>query len=358
MASLGNDLASIRKQQDLTLEDIHRITKIPTHILKAIENDTIFTDFEENKTYIRSYVRSYAKALKLDDGEVVQALDDFEVGIYSGRLLGRDIGEHTDKHEAPPPPEEPEPPKETPERDRKSDMVHDHAPKPAAKRPALKNRQEHVEPPPSVSSVDWHDMVMKFTPLQKPSRMWLGIVIILLLVAAVVLFWFYRNNPDLLSRGDAAPETTQNISQPAVVPDSLQLNLTDTQESQVAGQTTALSDTLRMLIYAAYGKLEPVRVYTDVMGELNPYWIEEGDAVAFEFADVIGIRGQYSRMELLVNGHPLENFRQRFYRPDTTMVVIERNVFENDRRWLQPPPDSTELGFVPPTRIMERPIFN
>lgn len=365
MASLGQDLAAIRKQKHMSLEDLHNATKIPKHILQAIEDDTIFTDFSENKTYIRSYVRSYGKAVKLDDEQVVDALNKFEEGQYTGQLLQEE--EISGEAEAETTAEEF---READEEKGPDDMVHDHVPEsPGEQQAEASAGAERIPPPPSVDSVDWADMGRRFTPLQSKSRMWIGIVVILMIVLAVVFFWIYQNNPDLLSSNQVSPETTQNLSQPGVVPDSLQLNLSNSEDTNASSFTAntdsdtetpaqTLPDTLSMLIYAAYGKLEPVRVYTDVMDNLNPYWIEYGEAFRFEFVNEIRLRGQYSRMELLVNGHPIENFRQRFYDSDTSMVVIERSLFENDDRWLQPSPPSSELDFLPPSVVQDRPIFN
>ncbi|MDX1617776.1 MAG: helix-turn-helix domain-containing protein [Balneolaceae bacterium] len=380
MASLGKDLATIRKQRQYSLDDLHNATKIPRHILQAIEDDSIFTEFSENKTYIRSYIRSYAKALKLEDERVVEALNKFEEEQYEGQLLQREDIAAEEEQAAFSVSETREQNMETDEvaveedgdegaDEEVNDMVHDHIPDAPREKPlAPAGTEEGVPEPPSIDSVDWADMGRKFTPLQTKSRMWIGIVVILIIVAAVVFFWIYQNNPDLLSSDQLSPDNTQNLTQPGVVPDSLQLNLTNDRESSPNGSFTentgadaaaqTLPDTLTMLIYAAYGKLEPVRVYTDVMGELNPYWIENGEAYRFEFVNVIRIRGQYSRMEMLVNGHPIQNFRQRFYQPDTSMVVIERSLFENDDRWLEPPPSSSELGFLPPSIVQDRPRFN
>src|SRR6056297_2691190 len=86
MASLGRDLAHIRKEQELSLEDIYETTKIPVRILRSIEDDSIFDDFENNATYIRSYVRSYAKALPIDEKQIIYALDKVAKNDYSGSL--------------------------------------------------------------------------------------------------------------------------------------------------------------------------------------------------------------------------------------------------------------------------------
>ncbi len=118
-----------------------------------------------------------------------------------------------------------------------------------------------------------------------------------------------------------------------------------------------LPDTLSILLYAAYGKLEPVRVYTDIMNEINPYWIEEGNALRFNFVNDIQIRGQFSRIVLFLNGHVITNFREQFYNPETRLVEINRSYFEGEPKWLQPAPDSASIDAPPPT-IRERPTFN
>ena len=123
-------------------------------------------------------------------------------------------------------------------------------------------------------------------------------------------------------------------------------------------QLTVLPDTLSLVIYAAHGILEPVRVYSDVMDELNPYWIEQGEAFRFEFVNTIRIRGQYSRMELLLNGHVIQNFAQQYYNPDTRMVELDRSIFEGDERWLSAPSDSLPINAPPPEVILDRPQFN
>lgn len=374
MPSLGNDLASIREELGKSIEDIHQSTKIPLRILQSIEEDSIFTSLEENTTYIRSYIRSYAKALKIDDDDIVRALDQLESGRYTGFLLtGEDAASkkafaHDPEDE--PAEKDPEKKKEEKAKEKKkdtapksetdSDMVHDHAPAGDAGYEDSA-RHQRIPDPPSVTSVDWADMGRKFTPLQTKSRMWIGFVFIFLIIAGTVGFFIYQYQ--FQGEGQGPSGQSQN-SQEAIPSDSLHLNLSTpaSNPNDAAGQAEqaaeALSDTLTLVIYAAYGKLEPVRVYTDVMDSLNPYWIEQGEAFTFDFVNNMRLRGQYSRMVLMLNGHVIENFRQNFYNPETGMLVIERSYFENDDRWLQPPPDSLQIDAPPPRLIRERPIFN
>lgn len=87
MSSIGKDLATIRLYLKWTLEDLHKVTRIPLETLKRIENSTIFEDPNENSVYVRSFVRTYARALKLDDELTTTSLDLQEKGEYNGELL-------------------------------------------------------------------------------------------------------------------------------------------------------------------------------------------------------------------------------------------------------------------------------
>lgn len=361
MPSLGNDLAAIRKKLDLTIEDIHEATKIPIHILESIEDDTIFDDLDQNATYIRSYVRSYAKKLEIEEERTIRALDQVERGSYSGILRDESKTGTIPKFQGKP--KEPYKPKEQDEKPKSK--------KKESPEPKEKSEAKPVTPPdtpksqttetPSVHSVDWVDMGRKFKPLKSRSRLWVGVVIVI--IAVIGIFGIYY-----LFRGDTTPADTSEQQSPvttteAVQPDSLQLSLTGPDNADTVRQTQtqpaeSLSDTLSLAIYAAYQKLEPVRVYTDVMASLNPYWIELGEAVRFKFVNTIRIRGPYERMVLLLNGHVIENFEERFLNPESGMVEINREAFEGESKWLQPPPDSLGLNVPDPTVIKNQPIFN
>ena len=383
MASLGRDLAHIRKEQELSLEDIYEATKIPTRILKSIEDDSILTDFENNATYIRSYVRSYAKALSIDEKQIVYALNKVEKNDYSGSLqsLFDEQPERSIEHDE----KEDKTDDQSADSDELSDedMVHDHSPEfesdqtdssedtPEKPKSSPLPKADH----PDVKSVDWADMGRRFQPLKSVrSRTWAGIFITLLIIIAAVSFFYFYETDSVSNEVANNPTTTQQEESPdqEVSTDSLELDIVpssetnDTSERQSA--TTAddipnealstLPDTLSVVLYAAYGRLEPVRVYTDIMDDINPYWIEQGEAIRFNFVNELNIRGQFSRMVLLLNGHPVQNLREEFYNPDSRLLEINRSYFENDTQWLQTAPDSLEIDAPPPSTIRDRPTFN
>lgn len=407
MPSLGNDLALIRKHRGLSLEDVRNATKIPAHILSSIEDDSLFSEMEEHKTYVRSYVRSYAKAVDIEEETIVRALDHLEEGRYRGLLrketegvkgplfqlddeerrsgeTEEEISESTPdargrSGEKATEPEGGSPDEEPGGKNESGDMVHDHSPAALEGRGeergdespvgAVSGEPPRVPPPPDVSSVDWADMGKKFKPLRSRPRIWIGASAILLILAAAALYFIFG------MQGSAGGETgppdpaADRQQQRNLAPDSLQMELsrdnpTGSVDSAADGMgalqqpAEALPDTLTLAVYAAYGQLEPVRVQSDLMGSINPYWIEEGTAYSFDFTESIRIRGQYERMELLLNGRPIPDFRNSFYNPESRMLEISRSYFEEDPVWLQPPPDSLAMNAPPPRNIRERPTFN
>ncbi len=371
MASLGKDLALIRKDQNLSLDDINKATKIPVRILKSIENDSIFSDFEESSTYIRSYVRTYAKALSIDEKQVIYALDKRQKNEYSGSLRKSwkdDPDWAADEYEATESSEE-----DT--SDQENDMIHDHSPEfqPSGETQSPSENLRSVESDTSgkrseVRSVDWADMGRRFTPLRSTTpRTLIGIIVLVLIVAGGTFFYFYQGES---SNSADTQQNTEQASPPTISTDSLELNISPVQDdSPMVVQDTGsanlqnetmqtLPDTLTMILYAAYGKLEPVRVYTDIMDNINPYWLEQGQALRFTFVNEIRIRGDFSNIILMLNGHVVQNFREQFYNPDTRLVEINRSYFEDDPKWLQPAPDSLDIDAPPPTSIQDRPTFN
>lgn len=380
MASLGNDLAQIRKKRNLTLEDLQEATKIPKRILRSIEDDSIFGDFEENPTYIRSYIRGYAKAISIDDKQIIRALDKWEVGAYESFLLEIEGIETPDKDEVDT--EEKDEKEEAPSSpDEDDDMIHDHSPafqyegdqdSESASGSVPKSRRSSEES--DIHSVNWARMGKQFTPLQSNrSRIWFAVIIVLV-IGLGGFFYFYFNSDSEQIAESQNNTGQQQETEAALSTDSLELNITPSPGDDTTAQTPteevdtsgsiqsemldALPDTLNMIVYAAYGRLEPVRVYTDIMGDINPYWIEEGEAVQFDFVNEIRIRGQHSNIVLIMNGHVVEDYREQFYNPDTRLVEINRSYFEEDPKWLQPAPDSLEIDAPSPSVIRERPTFN
>ncbi len=343
--SLGKDLASIRKELGLSLEEIQSSIKIPMLTLKSIENDSIFESTEHNQTYIRSFVRSYARALHLNDDDVVKALDAVEAGIYDHDLLAEN------EEVTPPEPDENEP----------FDLKNV-TPPDIEKAPS--------KPKPTIENVNWADLGKKFSLQDSGSKGWVLLVIIIFVLALLATGFFFReeifgffetgttevtepveNNfptlPDVTTEVD-----TLNTAPPLQAPDQGTTEVVNQVPALPSSNLNTQIDTLTLAVYAIFDKLEPVRVTSDLNGRTNPFWMEQGEAYNFDFNDSLLVRGQYSRMLLLFNGHVIENHRQ-YYDPETESVVITRSILDSSG-YFNPAPASFPYEEGPPDSLVYR----
>ncbi|MFN1835855.1 helix-turn-helix domain-containing protein [Balneola sp. MJW-20] len=342
--SLGKDLASIRKEQNLTLEDIQHENKMSLDTLKSIEDGSIFDQDESQITYIRSFVRSYAKALKIPEENIVAALDAVEVGIYHKGIL---MGETLDMEPVPELPEEK--PKET--------VAQDPVPAPTKK-------AENAKQAPEVDQINWADMGRKFSPGTRNPRLWMLGSLIVIIILIVSIAWIYRDNiGNLLSSEEVASEQVDDQQNDT----SNMINAVDSTENETeatpepnepniaaspaeSSQNTVMPDTLTVTVYAANGQLEPVRVISDFNWKTNPFWMEQGEAYSFDFRDTLLVRGQYSRFLLLYNGHLIENPRMNYFSDEFDAILVSRAILSDDR-YQEAAPDEFPLEVGPPDTI-------
>ena len=335
MPSLGNDLATVRKKKDLSIEDVQQNTRIPAHILRSIEDDSIFDNMPNNVTYTRSYVRSYARAIGIREADIVRALDRVEKGNYGGELAP---GTDPDSNKEP----------EQPEEEPKNDLSQEAPPKQPDESPPS---QETVQKPVSYkaskrASDDWDWVQVGQQAKTKNARSSrTGLLIIFILIAAIaagflIYNYYYAENDS----PEAEVHSSNELQQPTTPSDSLQEVLLNDENNpgmssgRQAEGATVLGDTLTVGVYAAAGRLEPVRVYTDILEQQNPYWVQQGDTIRFNFVNTIRLRAvdQYDRLQLLFNGHIIQNYYQEYYNSESGMIELDRTVFKNHPEWQRP----------------------
>lgn len=365
MLSLGRDLQSIRKHLGYTVEDIQNDTKLPLDTIRSIEDGSIFSDSKEITTYIRSFVRTYARALKIDSELMAQALDQEELGNYTNLLLTAFpelLDKEPEKKELK---EDKESEKKSPsnkkknrspsfkfvEEDEESNASTRKMSAPSASR-ARSNTKE-----PDVHSINWASLGQDFKRNRTQPPVWIisaGILVIVIIAAAIIIsqFGLFSSQDDMPVEPPVADvqESTQN--------QDLTLNLSDdVTEEALQESEIALSDTLYLTVYAATGRLDPVRVWSDLKPRIDPYWLDQGTAFNFEFSDSIRVAGTYSNMLLFLNGNRIDNFRGQYYNPEKSAVELTRNIFDSDPQWATPSPFELPDEVPEPDTLMIRPSF-
>ena len=360
MPSLGQDLRSIREHLDFTVEDIQSATKLPLDTIRSIEDGTIFSESKEINTYIRSFVRTYGRALKIDNDLMTQALDQEELGNYTNLLLKNY-----------PELREDEPERIEPETDSKPDDSAASKKKKKKRSPSFtfagnddksssksRSSKSSSQPnKPDVRSIDWAGLGQRYKKKRSQPPVWIisaGLLIIIIIAAAVIIsqFGFFSSDDNVPVEPPVA-----DVQEPSQNQD-LTLDLSDDVPQDEAVQPeVALSDTLYLTVYAASGRLDPVRVWSDLKPRIDPYWLDQGVAYNFEFSDSIRVAGSYSNMLLFLNGNRIENFRGQYFNPEESAVELTRSIFDSDPRWATPAPFELPEGVAEPDTVMNRPSF-
>jgi cytoskeleton protein RodZ len=89
--SVGELLRSTREAKKLSLSDVHRDTRMSLQVLRALEQDD-FAAFESD-TYLKGFLKSYAKYLGLEADEISRRLDKQRGGAASSKGTTWDIEE-------------------------------------------------------------------------------------------------------------------------------------------------------------------------------------------------------------------------------------------------------------------------
>jgi hypothetical protein len=90
---------------------------------------------------------------------------------------------------------------------------------------------------------------------------------------------------------------------------------------------------------------------------MDPYWLEQGTAMRFEFQDTIRIRGPFERMLLFKDGHRIDNPDANYYSESNDYVEITRSLFTDDPKWASSIQLELPEGIPAPDSITNRPTF-
>lgn len=377
MPSIGNDLVTIRTYLGLSVDDIRKATKIPLHTLEAIENNSIFEQRDEVQAYVRSFVRTYGRAIKLDDKLVVTALNQEELGSYNHQLLtaypelAKEIPadsfskpketESIDSESTDPDDQSSVKPTDEKENDKASSPEEEYSPR---FQPDFDNDEPAAEPTAgsaatSVRDVNWADMGRKMSSDRPGMPVWIiGAAVVIIVVVASL--WFFTQTDETAELTDPDAPTSAESAPPGTNGGELSLDLRQEEGEEITDepeQPSQLDETLYLTVYAATGNLDPVRVWSDLKPRMDPYWIDEGVAFNFEFRDTVRVRGPYSNILLFLNGHSIDNFRQDHFNNEENVVELTRDLFEDDPRWATTIPFELPPNVSEPDSVANRPAF-
>ncbi len=400
MREISRDLTLLRKHLKLEVQDIHEATRFPIDRIEAFESGTLFedSDFESNITYIRSFVRAYGKALKLPDDILIDCLDFVELGSYNRQLI--DFFESSQKKKG-----KKEAVKKQIVIDDTAEPVESSSPEPT---PTTGSQEPPTSPTPltaphfkkpPVDGVDWASKPIKGrTRAPIPPHVWIiGVVSTLVLMAMITLVWWFSqrepgaeesssnaaagqaNQTELAdgtaSNTDNSPNrrSGNSSSSPSFAEDAQNEAGPSNSDAQVGPNgnppsqnnsdplaylgSAPLNASYSVLVYAANGRLEPIRIWSDQKPEIDPYWIEQGHAMRFEMNQELRLSGQFSNLRLIVNGRdigPISPNSAQNGIPTFTLTPSSSQMANVPR---EPQPINLQDDILMPTQIVDRPTF-
>lgn len=366
MPSIGKDLAKIRTSLGLTLQDIQATIKIPMATLEKIENGTIFEDLEFGETYFRSFIRSYGRALKIDSDVMINGLNQQETGNYNQLLWNHyesgqqstsfknftfDDKEPTEGDAVELNQKEPTSPSD--KQESKDEIATDVTSHTEIQEP--KTPKEIQLPPTPGGNVNWADMGLKFTETKKATPVWLFVTLILIVVTFVIGYLVYSN--DLLNFSEASVSDTEINALRSDNHSLLDLNEPADRSDIEPISGEGLDEVLYITVYAAFERLEPVRIWSDIKPRMDPYWIEKGVAMNFDFRDTVRIRGQYENMLFFKNGNAIANVLEVNFNQQENYIEFTRDYFSSDPKWISSQPFQLPEEVAYPDTVMLRPTF-
>jgi hypothetical protein len=121
--------------------------------------------------------------------------------------------------------------------------------------------------------------------------------------------------------------------------------------------SSPLNATYSVLIYAANGRLEPIRVWSDQKPEIDPYWIEQGHAMRFEMDQEMRLSGQFSNLRLIVNGRDLGPISPNSAQNGIPTFTLNLSTPQMASVPRDPQPLNLEQDLQIPSEFVDRPTF-
>ena len=306
------DLSLLRKEKQVSPEEIRAVTKVHPHIIAEFEETGLNAHPLFNDVYVRAFVRSYAQTIDLSPDSVVALFDRAKEGTYNRELAVSHLGLSPDEivHD---------------EENVSEDLIDDQV-----------SSEKFEVAAASSTRITWVAAETESSEedvLQKAKNVLASVFskesaviqwAIVAICAGVGLLLIYQ----LLSsqRPVSESETTASGEQAALTPEPETESL-DSVVSEASSvplpppEPVVLNDSLEVHVVAFTGKLAPFRAKVD--SDLRrPYWLNVGDSILFRVGNRIVLEDNLDVMKILLEGHAYPIFDT----DSTARVVITRDT--------------------------------
>ncbi len=319
----GRDMAALRQSHGISLEALHRQTRISLGILEEFESSGLAHNTLFNRVYLRSFIITYARVVGIDEGLALESLELALAGTYAGEMSGEkteatggetdpDQASADDQQDSPEQGARPVTPVVTeqataltsPQR-RKLDFPRRFQFEPLGTKTRLRKEistavHDFREPTQHRGLILPHGRVR--------AALFIVAIVVISVSAAVLAF-------RLTTR-----DTTQPANQAAsgVVQDEpVRMEPRPPEAEPVALPPVSLGDSIAVTVIAADGPLDPIRIRVD-RDLRRPFWVVEGDSMTFHFRQRMTLEELLDLAVVKVEG---TTYPRRNYRADTLLVL-------------------------------------
>ncbi len=95
----SRDMRLIREDREITIDDIHKETRISRTLIESFEQGGLYEHPTFNEVYLRSFVQAYAEAVGISTHAALDGLDAALDGVYEKSLADQFIGRPLEKDE-------------------------------------------------------------------------------------------------------------------------------------------------------------------------------------------------------------------------------------------------------------------
>ncbi len=318
-----SDLAAVRVEKEVSLEDIQAVTKVYPHIISQFEEDGLQDHHLFNHLYVRAFVRSYAKVVGIPQDETAEVYDNALKGRYRRQLaiayLGLDPEEVGPEDDRLPAVEE-----DVREVPRVIETPVERRSNPVTSNVSSGSRIEYRPAPTETEATDWLDSLKeqgnKLIELARENGalQW-GILVVGIGLSLIVIFQLLSLN-DKEEESPLATMTEEPAAETRNTGETDTLVATPAVVQPLPLEDVVLKDSLELFVVASTGKLDPFRVKVD-NDMRRPYWLDEGDSMRFYVSNRVTVEDNLEAMEIL-----LEGYTYPIYSTDSlAIVVIDRD---------------------------------
>lgn len=285
LKEFGQDLKKLRELKGISIAEISAESRINTKFLQLLESGNF--DFQP-ETYIRSFIKAYARALNENENQILNDYDKAKAGFYARRKFATEDAKDISAPDA---------------KLRISVLDHpvkkdEEADEPVYTKSIEQDKPDYMKPKPEKT---YEDSSPEFSNRSITQKVLLVILILAICAGIYFLIDYLNNSGD--KKSDVKPKTFNEIS--SEYENKINSKLVDSARIKDSLKTLAAMDSLTLVVKAV--KDIKIKLYVDDGAEPYDENISAKDSIVFTAKDKFRFSANTSQnVDLYLNGKYLK----------------------------------------------------